>query len=209
MKIAISGASGTGKTTLARALANKLSLPLVEEGFGELVQAALHYNQVQSETDTEKLRLQHNALREYKKSCFRWLRNREQIYSAHSGYVADRCGFDILCRWTTARVPFDTTTTLQQLIAYCQQESRRFDLMLIPPLTEWSMQPGSNESGLQRRHSLKDKLHSHSTLIGLIQQFSTGPYLLLSARSRELDTTDDRIDEILTAITSIRKHSRP
>lgn len=203
MKIAISGTSGTGKTTLARALATALSVPLFEENFSAVVEAAMRYNDVQGDEGENRRMLQRKALSSYKSTCDLWLNHRKQLSLSHSGYVADRCGFDILCRWITAHVPFDTTATLRQLISHCRMESREYDLIVIPPLTDWSMRPGKNERGLKRRYGLQNKLHSHSTLIGLIQQISTGPYLLLGSESPESDTTEGRLHEVLSALSKL------
>jgi predicted ATPase len=203
LKIAISGTSGVGKTSLAHALAKRLSLPLFEEEFTDIVRAAWLYNS-KSVAEDPDLTLRKEAMEFYRITCLNWLERRREMDATHGSYVADRSSFDILCRWTTATLPFDTTTTLLELIGAFRSESRWLDLIVVPPLTEWSMRPSKNESGLIRDCSLKNKLYTHSTLIGLVHQFRCGPYLLLRPRPMEQDSTEQRVHEVMDAIGRIR-----
>lgn len=145
MKIAISGTSGIGKTTLARALAERLSLPLFEEGFSDIVHAAYLYRQLRAEGGLDTSH-QDAALESYRITCLDWFERRRELDASHKSYVADRSSFHILCRWTTAVFPSDTSVTLRKLIRACRSESRRLDLIVVPALTEWSMRPSKNES---------------------------------------------------------------
>lgn len=61
MKIAISGAANTGKTTLAEDLANEMKLPLIEERFTELPRRTPQDRSGDTLGHVDKLRTQSRA----------------------------------------------------------------------------------------------------------------------------------------------------
>ena len=86
MRIAISGAHGVGKTTLAKSLAGKLNLPLVEE----VARSVAAENGFKTTTDIQNAVPSARAL--YQHSVFFRQVMKEDYY--HSGYVSDRSVFD-------------------------------------------------------------------------------------------------------------------
>lgn len=90
MRIAITGAHGTGKTTLARALSEKLGLPLIAE------QAQLVAREMGIKTCEELLRNPELA-RELQE---RVLEEQIRAQLAHPrGFVSDRCTLDCIAYW--------------------------------------------------------------------------------------------------------------
>lgn len=199
-RIAISGCSGTGKTTLALALATKLSVPYLEEDFRALTEAALHYNQVRTGEGATAHQRRRHAFDSYMAACRDWLRKRKQDYAANSSYVADRSGFDILMQLVMSRDSLLIDPLWLEFLALCQQESRHHDIIIIPTLMPWSLKDEHNEAGLVRRTSLQARIHSQSTLIGLVQQFSRGHYLLLRPHPGRTDSVEERIEMILPVL---------
>lgn len=86
MRIAISGAHGVGKTTLAKSLAGKLNLPLVEE----VARSVAAENGFKTTTDIQNAVPSARAL--YQHSVFFRQVMKEDYY--HRGYVSDRSVFD-------------------------------------------------------------------------------------------------------------------
>ncbi|HHV36126.1 MAG TPA: ATP-binding protein [Syntrophomonadaceae bacterium] len=86
MRIAISGAHGVGKTTLAKSLAAKLNLPLVEE----VARSVAAENGFKTTTDIQNAVPSARAL--YQHSVFFRQVMKEDYY--HRGYVSDRSVFD-------------------------------------------------------------------------------------------------------------------
>ncbi|MEW6226510.1 MAG: ATP-binding protein [Bacillota bacterium] len=90
MRIAITGAHGTGKTTLARALSEKLGLPLISE------QARLVAGEMEIKTCEELLRNPKLA-REFQE---RVLEKQINAQLAHpQGFISDRCTLDCIAYW--------------------------------------------------------------------------------------------------------------
>ena len=86
LRIAISGSAGTGKTTLAQALAERLDVPYLEEGFRERREAGLDLHDLS--------RAEHQALlmELYEEA-------RSQAMACPDGFVQDRCPLDFLAFW--------------------------------------------------------------------------------------------------------------
>lgn len=90
MRIAITGAHGTGKTTLARALSKELGLPLISE------QARLVAAEMAVRT-CEELFQDPNLAREFQE---RVLEEQINAQLAHpEGFVSDRCTLDCIAYW--------------------------------------------------------------------------------------------------------------
>ncbi|RPF49621.1 AAA domain-containing protein [Thermodesulfitimonas autotrophica] len=90
MRIAITGAHGTGKTTLARALSEELGLPLITE------RARLVARQMEVKTCEELFR-NPDLAREFQE---RVLEEQIRAQLAHpQGFVSDRCTLDCIAYW--------------------------------------------------------------------------------------------------------------
>lgn len=79
--IALSGSAGTGKSTLGRALAERLELPYIEEGMRKRVNAGLKLYKLD---DRARRALMHEM----------WEEQRERELAAPEGFVADRSSID-------------------------------------------------------------------------------------------------------------------
>ena len=85
-RIAISGSAGTGKTTLAKALADRLQVPYLEEGFRKRREAGLDPHDLS--------RAEHRVL---------LMELYEEAIAAaagcNGGFIQDRCPLDFLAFW--------------------------------------------------------------------------------------------------------------
>jgi nicotinamide riboside kinase len=100
MRIAITGAHGTGKTTLANALAEKLGLPLITE-------SARQEARERGIESVEQLKRNKELARE-----FQWGVLRRQVAAEQehpNGFVSDRSRVDCLAYWAVYNLPGDET----------------------------------------------------------------------------------------------------
>lgn len=201
MKIAISGTSGLGKTTLATALAESLGIPVLEEGLQPVVHAVGQLRQAQLNN------LHGPEVREaeinYFRACDGWLSARATQMSQLPGFVADRWALDILVRWLIAGVQQQNDNLSRQLIQQLQTASRHLDLVVIPPLTMLKADT-SNEASLRRHTALNPRLHSHALMRGLMDQLIQTPRLYLPARAT---STQERVQMVKNSLNQIKGSS--
>lgn len=195
MRIAVMGISGCGKTTLSKALAAHCSLPLLEERLRTVIKASMRVNNNLRNKDQEELS---EALHLYHEEIVKWLKERNEFHKSHNAFVSDRCCFDALGAWMelTRTMPAIKEQNLKSMISFCQQESASFDIIVVLPVTDFSIQSSVNEDGLKRTSGLAPKLRQQSMILGLLQQFSRAP--IIRVPSSQI-TTDQRVEYVLKA----------
>jgi len=196
VKIAISGSGGIGKTTLGRALAERLHLPFLEENLGALVRAGAEARQ-----QTQDAAAAENA---YLAAVDAWLADRQRQQATHpEGFVADRWALDILQRWLLGgRGDDDAKTTA--LIRHVQAQAARLDLVIVPPMLRLRDET-DNEAGLRRISALGPRLLSHALYRGLLEQLTQVPRLYLAARPT---TVEQRVEQVLATIERLNHPRR-
>ena len=85
-RIAISGSAGTGKTTLAKALADRLQVPYLEEGFRKRLEKGLDPH------DLSQAEFQGLLMELYEEAIAATAR-------CNGGFIQDRCPLDFLAFW--------------------------------------------------------------------------------------------------------------
>lgn len=123
MKIAISGAHGVGKTTLAQTLSERLQLPMIEEVVRGV--AKIHgyktTEQIKSDKQQDKLKFQKDVLREQIDT--------EKRFS--NGFVSDRSVFDMVAYAMLYGLP-DVDTEIMYLISL--HHSEQYDWIIYCPI---------------------------------------------------------------------------
>lgn len=183
-KIAITGTSGVGKTTLALALANKYQIEYVPEDWNALLLTLKMYK---SEVD---ISLKKDKLDQFIETLNSWIKKRKQISIQGSGFVMDRCIFDILKLAIHESVFAKQPQAIKKLIQQSISFSKNVDCIIVPPLSSWMMEKTVNESGLKRNNDLQHKIYSQSLTVGLLEQFSASKKIYLS---RDNDTINQRL----------------
>jgi predicted ATPase len=105
VRLAISGAAGTGKSTLARALAMRLDLPYLEEGMRARLESGLDLHRISHR--------QHQALAE--ELLDEMLDATRRAVAEHGGFVCDRCPLDMAAFWLYYRFAFDLEATARYM----------------------------------------------------------------------------------------------
>jgi hypothetical protein len=162
VKIALTGAAGIGKTTLAQQLAKHFGLPLLKEDFNEVAHA---FNQPQSQVDIRR------------KACLHWLNQREKLYNTHVSFVEDRCAIDILFRWLLANISDQNNAETHQIMLVIRTVLSQLDYVVIPPFIETT--ETHNHDGLPRIPSTSRLFRAQSLAIGIATQLVDKSKLIL------------------------------
>lgn len=150
LKIAMFGACGTGKTTLATALANELHLPTVTNHARPII-SSLGVEDVRDVDGKTMVLLEHALL---------LVRIKEQLKCSNSGFVADRSPLDQVIYWYTdcERVyPELTNNFVDTAIEYLKFNP--YDLFIYVPV-EFELQNSDTLRYFDEHRHLEDKIAS-------------------------------------------------
>jgi len=190
MKLAITGSSGAGKTTLAKALSTRLNIPLINEDFSELIRAITEFERGNAAFTKPSLLA---ALQQFDE----WLKRRAMFSSKTDCFIEDRFCFDALQLMMSTKIGGLRPDVIQQLITLANQQSSIYDLVIVLPIGSFSFNEHKNEDGLKRKNSFCEKIRSQSTTIGLLEQFCLAPRVYINASCK---TTAQRLDYVMQAI---------
>ncbi len=121
-RLALSGSAGTGKTTLARALADHLELPYIPEGMRERIEAGFNPH----DAGPDGLRALISELWEEQAA------REDAAVRDHGGFVADRSAVDFAAFWLHYGFAWDAAAT-RAFFARTLQASDRYDRVLVLP----------------------------------------------------------------------------
>jgi len=156
MKIAISGSAGTGKTTLATALAAKIDCATIAECYDEFFDDICEFIKPTS-------RLQHKIIETLE------LKNR--IEDERGEFIADRCPVDLFNLWLSRGFGENQIKTVD-FYNRCRSYIRKYDCIVVLPWSALPLMQIKNHGGRRQRvMNSWTQLYNHSTIIGLLQQW--------------------------------------
>lgn len=168
LKLAISGPTGSGKTTLAKALADKLGLPVLPEDMADTIQKEQVFRQLKKTGTTEKLVLD-QALAAWAQSHVDWFKRRANKYAETPGFVADRWEADLLDTWLIKLGSQVNEKYTEALYNSMRNQSRRMDFVIMLPFQP-AMGGERNDEGHKRAGGFAARLTKTVMTRGLIQQ---------------------------------------
>lgn len=186
LRIAISGAVGSGKTSLTKELAAHFKIDIIEENFVGIHQARQNFIKIQktnpSQEEVKK------AFKTWMDAYFSWVKNRDLEYLSKKNFIADRWEADLLAFWlrdfSKSKVDGYTLKLLHLLKLNSQKITHSFVLPFLPDV------PNKNEAGLERTKNLCVKIGGSAMIFGLINQYTNTPLKFIPP---ELQTVADKI----------------
>ena len=183
MKIAICGSAGTGKTTLATALAAKQKCSVVAEQYDDFFDDKFDFIKPAG-------RLQRQILAT--------LEQKNRIENDNGDFVADRCPVDLFNLWLSRGFGANRRKTAD-LYNRCRSYMRKYDRIIVLPWSALRLTQVKEQASRRRRvMNPWIQLYNHSTMIGLLQQW-VNPTRLVPIPFDVADL-NERVDFLMGAI---------
>jgi len=119
LRIAVSGSAGTGKTTVGRALAQRLEIPFIEEGMRKRIEGGLKLHGLSNAGRRDLL-------------AELWDEQSELEQRAGTSFVADRSAFDYIAFWLHYSL-YDDVAESDDWIARLRAAGESYDRVLLMP----------------------------------------------------------------------------
>lgn len=163
MRIGIMGAAGTGKTTLARYLAQHLGVPVVGDYIVTVLkeQGRDSWKGVGDPPQRKKVRLDS-------------LRRKVAAEAEHPGFVSDKTVIDYLAYWLANQSEHEERHTNQSFVDTCREAVKRYDVIVFMPYRDQvDYAPGRQQDPY---HNLKVAAHKRGLLALWDLPFVEAPY---------------------------------
>jgi len=153
-RVALSGSAGTGKTTLARALAARWDVPYIEEGMRRRLEGGLDLHTL----TPQGFRDLNLALRDEQAAL------EEAAVRDHGGFVADRSALDYAAFWLVYRFVDDEVVT-EEVMAAAARQAAGYDAIVLLP---WGVLPLVAD-GVRSPNRWRQR-HFQATVEGLLRR---------------------------------------
>jgi hypothetical protein len=199
LRIVVSGPVGSGKTTLARALAEHFGLRFLGEPMAALVRAETAFRGLRRTLGAprEQVAAALQACEAAYRAC---IAERAALYAMPGGFVADRWEVDLLDFWLVAVAPYGDDSPTADFLADMQRKARGFSAFVMLPLRRPASQTeGSNEHALRRNLKFGPSLLNWTVSLGLVRNFTDLPVVLAAEATGPIGS---RVGEVAQLIES-------
>lgn len=176
MRLALSGASNCGKTTLVNDLADALELEVIPEFLGSSFNADEDLRPAEARQRLQSV-LQNKSDREA---------------SLPNGFISDRGPIDLAYIWFKTGMPAQAPRLSSEFIGQCRERASNYDAVIFPP-------GPSPESGMTnyfgKPNNIWDVWRNHSAMIGLALQWC--PRHQVFIMPSHLETREQRVEWVL------------
>lgn len=176
MRIALTGAAGIGKTTLAQHLARRFNVGLLHEDFAGIVHAFITPLPEQVE--------------HCRTACIAWLQQREILYQSNESFIEDRCAIDVLFRWLLGNVSDLNNDETHSIMTRTKGLLDQLDYVVIPPFSE--TRDSHNHDGISRLGSTSRLFRAQSLAIGIAMQLVEPSRLIVIPNSCHTSESRER-----------------
>ena len=197
LRIVVSGPVGSGKTTLARALAAHYGLRLLGEPMAAVVRAETAFRGLRRTLGAPREQLV-TALQACVMAYRACIAERASLYAMPGGFVADRWEVDLLDFWLVALAPYSDDGPTADFLADMQRKAAGFSAFVMLPLQRPSDHTdGRNEHALRRNLKFGPSLLNWTVSLGLARNFTDLPVILAPEAA---DSVESRVGEVVALI---------
>lgn len=179
MKIAVSGSAGIGKSSLAKAISEKLGLPLIAENYEALFDNPDKFNK------PDLIAAQ----------ILKIFSTKHQLEAKYDSFITDRCSIDLFHFWMKIGLWIRQKET-DQLYDTAIQQAGQYDLIVLPPCGLLQIS-SDHEAGDARKRSLSPHVqqYNHASIAGLAIQWVPIDRLLFLPNIKQ--SIDERVEEVM------------
>lgn len=199
-RIAISGPAGAGKTTLANALGEALSLPVLPENLETIYARRRAFLDSQAPPAAPESR-QWAAVWAWMDSHFEWCEAHAGRTADLPGFVADRWEMDIMSNWIRVFSAHDANDKTRRLHHIWQERAKFYDLVVVLPVSSFEIEP-RNDAGMKRRLNMTVQLMAHAVVAGLATLIQPAEKVLHIPQDTSVA---ERIDLVIARLRTLGK----
>ena len=184
MKIAVSGAVSTGKTTLGQALADELDLPFIAENMDTLFGYRQEFR---------------GKPEEFAAAVVECMEHKRALEKEAGRFVVDRSPLDLINFWQARLLPGKCAG--HDIIELCGRYMAAYDFVILTPLGGIPLtQESPDKTGRLRTKNPWLQFKGSAMIAGLAHFFVSLPKIVHIPRG--IEAKEDRLDFVLTSILS-------
>ena len=181
MKIAVSGASCTGKTTLGESLAVRLDLPFIAENLSAMFESGWPKRQVPEEAA---------------KALVACIEEKAALESSAGQFVVDRCPLDLMNFWQFHGLARHSAGV--DFYDLCERAMGRYDFVVLTPWDGVPLVQKSASGEARRQMNPWIQFISSVRIAGLAHHFVEPARII--AIPRHVESRDDRLAFVVAAL---------
>ncbi len=164
MRIALSGAAGTGKTRIAHSISEQLGLPYIPD----VIDSLLNERGWKSWKDLYAREGEENGKTIERLLRLEALNKKIAEERSHDSYVSDKTVIDYLAYWMAHTARHASPEENETFIGAAREHAQTYDRILVPAFDVFELEDNPEKRNAQYAH----RLRIHSLIKGLYHQFT-------------------------------------